>query len=133
MPERRWRLRKGWKAPAELFDELDLFWIGMSNDNRLENLIVKQIDDFHSGRRQNESMKIVVASLTDEEKRQLGEYYAGLRVPSNAKPELGGNLARATAPVVYCASDAAGVQFSLTVAQATASTTTSVSSPAVTR
>ena len=30
---------------------------------------------------------------------------------------VGGNLARAAAPVVYCASDAAGVQFSLTVAQ----------------
>ncbi|MBA1914309.1 c-type cytochrome, partial [Escherichia coli] len=64
---------------------------GKENVPRLAGLpadyIVKQIDDFHSGRRQNESMKIVVASLTDEEKRQLGEYYAGLRVPSNAKPE----------------------------------------------
>ncbi|MEE9926073.1 MAG: c-type cytochrome [Brucella anthropi] len=78
---------------------------GKENVPRLAGLpadyIVKQIDDFHSGRRLNESMKIVVASLTDEEKRQLGEYYAGLRVPSNAKPELGGNLARGEALALH--------------------------------
>jgi len=56
--------------------------------------IVKQLDDFAQGRRLNESMRMVVNTLSDSEKRKLAEYYADLRVPSNARPELGGNLAR---------------------------------------
>ena len=71
---------------------------GKENVPRLAGLpsdyIVKQLNDFDSGLRRNESMKIVVASLTDDEKRQLGDYYAGLRSPSNARPELGGDLER---------------------------------------
>lgn len=78
---------------------------GKANVPRLAGLpadyIVKQMNDFAQGRRLNESMRIVVASLSDEEKRQLGEYYAGLRVPSNAKPELGGDLARGEALALH--------------------------------
>lgn len=78
---------------------------GKENVPRLAGLpadyIVKQINDFAQGRRLNESMRIVVTSLSDQEKRQLGEYYASLRVPSNAKPELGGDLARGEALALH--------------------------------
>ncbi|PRD40735.1 hypothetical protein C5748_25230 [Phyllobacterium phragmitis] len=71
---------------------------GKENTPRLAGLpadyIVKQFDDFIEGRRVNESMRIVVSTLSNAEKREVAEYYARLRVPSNAKPELGGNLAR---------------------------------------
>lgn len=71
---------------------------GKENVPRLSGLpadyVVKQIDDFAQGRRLNETMRIVAITLSDQEKRQLGEYYASLRVPSNAKPALGGDIAR---------------------------------------
>lgn len=78
---------------------------GRENVPRLAGLpadyIVKQINDFARGRRLNESMRIVATSLAEEEKRQLGQYYAGLRVPSNAKPELGGDLVRGQALALH--------------------------------
>lgn len=71
---------------------------GQENTPRLAGLpadyVRKQLDDFAAGRRINESMAVVVAGLSDEEKQALGEYYAGLRVPSNARPDLGGDLER---------------------------------------
>lgn len=71
---------------------------GKENTPRLAGLpadyIVKQLGDFEDGRRINESMRVVVANLSDEERRQVADYYASLRVPSNARPELGGNIAR---------------------------------------
>lgn len=56
--------------------------------------IRKQLDDFAAGRRVNESMELVATELSDEEKQALGNYYADLRVPSNARPALGGDLER---------------------------------------
>lgn len=71
---------------------------GRENTPRLAGLpadyIRKQLHDFAAGRRLNESMAVVVAELTDEEKQALGAYYSGLRVPSNARPDLGGDLER---------------------------------------
>lgn len=71
---------------------------GKENTPRLAGLpadyIVKQLDDFAAGRRLNESMRVVANTLSDSEKKALAEYYANLRVPSNARPELGGDLAR---------------------------------------
>ncbi|MEE9926416.1 MAG: c-type cytochrome [Brucella anthropi] len=71
---------------------------GKENTPRLAGLsagyIVKQLYDFADGRRQNESMRVVANTLSDLEKQKLADYYAGLRVPSNAKPELGGDVAR---------------------------------------
>ncbi len=78
---------------------------GKENTPRLAGLsadyIVKQLGDFAAGRRLNESMRLIVASLSDEEKRQLGDYYAALRVPSNARPDLGGSLARGEALALH--------------------------------
>lgn len=78
---------------------------GKENTPRLAGLptdyIVKQLDDFASGRRVNESMRVVVATLSDSEKQGVAGYYAGLRVPSNAKPELGGDLARGEALALH--------------------------------
>lgn len=56
--------------------------------------IAKQLHDFRKGRRLNESMQLVAASLTEEEMTALGEYYAGLRAPSNAFPSIGGDVER---------------------------------------
>lgn len=71
---------------------------GKENTPRLAGLpaeyIVKQLNDFGQGRRLNESMRVVVNTLSASEMKGLAEYYAALRVPSNAKPELGGDLAR---------------------------------------
>lgn len=71
---------------------------GKENTPRLAGLpadyIVKQLGDFEDGRRINESMRVVVATLSDDERRKVADYYASLRVPSNARPELSGNIAR---------------------------------------
>lgn len=56
--------------------------------------IVKQLNDFKSGSRTDESMRLVASGLTAADMQGLGAYYAGLRVPSNARPILGGDLAR---------------------------------------
>ncbi|WP_435656681.1 c-type cytochrome [Brucella pituitosa] len=78
---------------------------GKENTPRLAGLsadyIVKQLDDFANGRRLNESMRLVVETLSDSEKRQVADYYAGLRVPSTAKPELDGDLARGEALALH--------------------------------
>lgn len=78
---------------------------GKANTPRLAGLpadyIVKQMGDFAAGRRINESMRIVVATLSQSEKREIADYYAGLRVPSDARPELGGDLARGEALALH--------------------------------
>lgn len=78
---------------------------GRENTPRLAGLpadyIVKQLGDFAEGRRINESMKIVVATLSDADKRQVADYYASLRVPSNARAELGADLARGEALALH--------------------------------
>lgn len=71
---------------------------GTLNVPRLAGLpagyIVKQLQDYVSGARRNENMEVVAHSLTPAEMHGLGEYYAGIRAPSNTGPRLGGDLAR---------------------------------------
>lgn len=56
--------------------------------------LTKQLNDFRDGTRDNESMQIVAAGLSDAETAALGAYFATLRVPSNASPNLSADLAR---------------------------------------
>ena len=63
--------------------------------------IVKQLNDYIAGARENESMAIVAGALTPRERRALGDYYAGLRAPSTARPSLGGDIARGERLALY--------------------------------
>lgn len=63
--------------------------------------IVKQLEDYVAGRRQNESMAIVAGALSAQERRQLGDYYARQRTPSTARPSLGGDIARGERLALY--------------------------------
>ena len=56
--------------------------------------IARQLADFRGGHRAGENMRVVASGLSDGEIAGLSTYYAGLRVPSNAAPALGGDLAR---------------------------------------
>jgi cytochrome c553 len=71
---------------------------GRGNVPRLAGLpadyIVKQLDDFATKRRDNETMTLVARSLSSAQRRSLGSYYAEMRSPSSARPELGGDLSR---------------------------------------
>ena len=71
---------------------------GRGNVPRLAGLpadyIAKQLGDFLAGRRDNESMAIVARSLSPTQMQSLGRYYATIRTPSSARPELGGDIAR---------------------------------------
>lgn len=71
---------------------------GAENTPRLAGLsqgyIVKQLQDFREGERQNEHMSFVAKALSDDEIDGLAGYYSGLRVASTAQPALGGDLAR---------------------------------------
>lgn len=71
---------------------------GQLNVPRLAGLpaayITKQLQDYVDGTRRNENMEVVAKALTAEEMEKLGEYYAGVRAPSNAQPRLGGDLER---------------------------------------
>lgn len=58
------------------------------------NYIAGQLADFKSGDRHDGSMQLVAKSLSEDEMEKLGAYFATLRVPSNARPSLGANLAR---------------------------------------
>jgi cytochrome c553 len=71
---------------------------GSNNVPRLAGLpaayIAKQLGDYVTGKRRNETMQIVARALQPQDRRRLGEYYSAMRTPSNAVPSLGGNLAR---------------------------------------
>ena len=56
--------------------------------------LAKQLNDFRDGTRNDESMQIVAAGLSDAETAGLSAYFATLRAPSNASPNLSANLAR---------------------------------------
>ncbi len=56
--------------------------------------IARQLESYLNGSRRNESMAVVARSLTRQERVALGDYYALLRAPSNARPSLGGDIAR---------------------------------------
>lgn len=54
----------------------------------------KQLQDFKSGQRHNESMAFVVRALSEEDMAKLSAYYAGIDLRTAAAPSLGGDLAR---------------------------------------
>lgn len=54
----------------------------------------KQLQDFRSGLRHNESMAFVVRALSDEDIDRVARYYAGIDLRSTVVPSLGGDLER---------------------------------------
>lgn len=54
----------------------------------------KQLQDFRSGLRHNESMAYVVRALTDDDIDMVARYYAGIALRAPLQPSLGGDLAR---------------------------------------
>jgi cytochrome c553 len=66
-----------------------------------EGYIVKQLQDYVSGRRRNETMQTVAGALSDADRRGLARYYSALRTPSTARPELGGGLKRGEQLALY--------------------------------
>lgn len=59
-----------------------------------EAYIAKQLSDYVSGARRNETMAMVAGALTASERNALGLYYSQLRAPSTAHPGLGGDIDR---------------------------------------
>lgn len=57
----------------------------------------KQLQDFASGLRVNESMALVARSLNEEEMDKLARYYAGIALRTAGQAGLGGDLARGAA------------------------------------
>ena len=57
----------------------------------------KQLQDFASGLRANESMAVVARALSDEEMEKLARYYAGIELRAQGQASLGGDLARGAA------------------------------------
>ncbi|WP_273029217.1 c-type cytochrome [Massilia timonae] len=56
--------------------------------------LAKQLEDFRSGLRHNESMAFVARALTDQDIEKLARYYAGIELRAALAPSLGGNLER---------------------------------------
>lgn len=56
--------------------------------------IVRQLNDYATGKRGSASMKIVTASLTPAEMEQLALYYSSLSAPSISQPALDGDMRR---------------------------------------
>ncbi|HEY1043320.1 MAG TPA: c-type cytochrome [Telluria sp.] len=54
----------------------------------------KQLQDFKSGLRHNESMAFVVRALSDRDMDKLARYYAGIDLRMASAPSLGGDLER---------------------------------------
>lgn len=54
----------------------------------------KQLQDFKSGLRHNESMAFVARALSDADMAKLATYYAGIDLRTRSAPTLGGDLAR---------------------------------------
>jgi len=57
----------------------------------------KQLQDFASGTRANESMALVARALTDDDMERLAHYYAGIELRTSSQASLGGDLARGEA------------------------------------
>ncbi|WP_150304227.1 c-type cytochrome [Pseudomonas saliphila] len=56
--------------------------------------LFKQLQDFHSGSRDDDNMAFVVSALNEDEMRDLADYYAQIRLPSRVAPTMGGDLER---------------------------------------
>lgn len=56
--------------------------------------LVKQLHDYRSGARQNDNMRYVVSTLSDDQLAALGSYYAALETPASAEPTFGADLER---------------------------------------
>jgi cytochrome c553 len=50
-----------------------------------ESYLVKALQDFKSGRRENEVMTLMAKPLSDEDIRQLAAYYSGIAIEVKAK------------------------------------------------
>lgn len=59
-----------------------------------EGYIAKQLSDYVSGARRNETMAMVAGALSASERSALGRYYSQMRAPSTAHPGLGGDIDR---------------------------------------
>lgn len=59
--------------------------------------LVKQMHDYRSGARQNDNMRYVVSTLTDDQLNALGKYYEALEIGPSSKPSFGGDLERGRA------------------------------------
>jgi cytochrome c553 len=57
----------------------------------------KQLHDFASGLRVNESMALVARALTDDDMDKLARYYAGIELRTMEHASLGGDMARGAA------------------------------------
>jgi cytochrome c553 len=57
----------------------------------------KQLHDFASGLRANESMALVARALTDDDMDKLARYYAGIQLRTVGQASLGGDMARGEA------------------------------------
>ncbi|MGV3742459.1 MAG: c-type cytochrome [Burkholderiaceae bacterium] len=56
--------------------------------------IVKQLNDFSSGLRANESMAVVAKGLSPTEIENVARYYEQIELPSTVGPSMGGDLER---------------------------------------
>ena len=56
--------------------------------------IVRQLNDYATGKRGSASMKIVTSSLTEAEMERLALYYSALSAPSISQPALDGDMRR---------------------------------------
>lgn len=56
--------------------------------------LAKQLEDFRSGLRHNESMAFVARALSGDDIDKLARYYAGIELHAALAPSLGGNLER---------------------------------------
>lgn len=59
-----------------------------------EAYIIKQLEDYLRGARQNEIMATVARTLSEQEMQGAARYYAGLTTASTAQPSLNGSIAR---------------------------------------
>lgn len=62
--------------------------------------ITKQLTAYAAGIRINDNMQYVADRLSEEQMLALGRYYAAMETPSNAAPDLGGDMARGRALAV---------------------------------
>lgn len=61
---------------------------------QMSDYLLKQLEDFHNGSRDDANMAFVVKALSEEEMQGLADYYAQIRLPSSVGPSLGGDLER---------------------------------------
>ena len=66
-----------------------------------QGYIAKQLRAYANGARRDEIMTIVAGTLSQDEMRRQARYYAALRAPSTARPDLGGDIDRGERLALY--------------------------------